>query len=47
LDRLAYGRWDAAAQAHAACGENGYDEEAATPIPVPARSTTQSRCAKC
>jgi pimeloyl-ACP methyl ester carboxylesterase len=29
LDRLAYGRWEAAAQAHAASGEDGYNEEAA------------------
>lgn len=29
LDRLAYGRWDAAAQAHAAACEEWFDEEAA------------------
>jgi len=35
LDRLSYGRWDAAAAAHAAAGEDGYNEEAAQAYPGP------------
>lgn len=35
LDRLTYGRWDAAAQAHAASGEDGDNEEAAHAYPGP------------
>ncbi|MFI9330416.1 alpha/beta fold hydrolase [Kitasatospora sp. NPDC052868] len=33
LDRLFYGRWDAAAEAHAASGRDGYNEEAAHAYP--------------
>lgn len=35
LNRLSYGRWDAAAEAHAASGEDGYNEEAAHAYPGP------------
>ncbi|MET9183104.1 alpha/beta hydrolase [Kitasatospora aureofaciens] len=35
LDRLTYGRWDAAAEAHAAAGKDGYNEEAAHAYPGP------------
>ena len=35
LDRLTYGRWDAAAAAHAASGEDSYNEEAAQAYPGP------------
>ncbi|WP_328958688.1 alpha/beta hydrolase [Kitasatospora purpeofusca] len=35
LDRLTYSRWDAAAQAHAALGEDGHNEEAAHTYPGP------------
>ncbi|MEZ0064739.1 pimeloyl-ACP methyl ester carboxylesterase [Streptacidiphilus sp. MAP12-20] len=35
LDRLAYGRWDTAAQAHAASGEDEYNEQAAEAYPGP------------
>lgn len=35
LDRLTYGRWDAAAEAHAALGEDGCNEEAARAYPGP------------